>query len=35
MLAFIIWSIGQISLLLALPVLLIFMLNKGKNNEID
>lgn len=30
MLAFIIWSIGQISLLLALPVLLIVMLKERK-----
>lgn len=35
MLAFVIWSIGQISLLLALPVLLIVMLNeKDKNNYV-
>lgn len=35
MLAIIIWSIGQISLLLALPVLLIVMLNeKDKDNYV-
>lgn len=33
MLAFVIWSIGQISLLLALPLLLIIMLNDKDKDD--